>query len=80
MMAHARKWIQPGGFFYIEVPNVTAAQKGPGREEFFIEHLHVFSESSLVSVAQREGWSADSVFELQEPSGKLSLCAFFSET
>jgi 2-polyprenyl-3-methyl-5-hydroxy-6-metoxy-1,4-benzoquinol methylase len=80
MMAHARKWIQPGGVLYIEVPNVTAAQKGPGREEFFIEHLHVFSESSLVSVAQREGWSADSVFELQEPSGKLSLCAFFSET
>ena len=80
MMAHARKWIQPGGFFYIEVPNVTAAQKGPGREEFFIEHLHVFSESSLLSVAQRGGWCADSVFELQEPSGKLSLCAFFSET
>ena len=80
MMAHARKWIQPGGVLYIEVPNVTAAQKGPGREEFFIEHLHVFSESSLVSVAQREGWSADSVFELQEPSGKLSLCAFFAET
>ena len=80
MMAQARKWIQPGGVLYIEVPNVTAAQKGPGREEFFIEHLHVFSESSLVSVAEREGWSADSVFELQEPSGKLSLCAFFSET
>ena len=79
MIAHARKWIQPGGFLYIEVPDVTAAQKGSGREEFFIEHLHVFSKSSLVSVAQKGGWSADSVFELQEPSGKLSLCALFLE-
>jgi len=77
MMARARKWIRPGGFLYIEVPDVAAAQEGPGREEFFIEHLHVFSKSSLVSVAQKGGWSEDSVFELREPSGKFSLCAFF---
>jgi SAM-dependent methyltransferase len=77
MMAHARKWIRPGGFIYIEVFDVAAAQEGPGREEFFIEHLHVFSKSSLVSVAQKGGWGADSVIELREPSGKFSLCAFF---
>jgi len=79
MMMHARKWIRPGGFLYIEVPDVTAAQEGPGREEFFIEHLHVFSKSSLGSVAQKAGWGADSALQLQERSGKFSLCAFFRE-
>jgi len=77
MMVHARKWVRPWGFLYIEVPDVTAAQEGPGREEFFIEHLHVFSKSSLGSVAQKAGWGADSVLQLQERSGKFSLCAFF---
>ena len=77
MMAHARKWIRPGGFLYIEVPDVRAAQEGPGREEFFIEHLHIFTQRSLTQTASKAGWKGELVEEISEPSGKVTLAAFF---
>ncbi len=51
---------------------------GPDREEFFIEHLHVFSMASLGLLAQRAGFAVDSAERLREPSGKYTLVAFLS--
>ena len=77
MMAHARKWIRPGGFLYAEVPDAAAAKKDQAREEFFIEHLHIFTQSSLTQTAAKAGWKNELVEEICEPSGKITLFAFF---
>ena len=39
-----------GDLVYVELPDAEgAALHGPGREEFFIEHHHVFSAASTAS-------------------------------
>jgi len=78
MLSRARHWIRPGGILYVEVPDVSAAQDGPEREEFFIEHLHVFSLKSLQAFADRSEWRVCSKNCLREPSGKFTCWAFFS--
>jgi len=78
MLARARRWISPQGFLYAEVPDVSAAEGGPAREEFCIEHLHIFSSSSLAQASHRAGWSRLGGFEFREPSSKYTLCAFLA--
>ena len=73
MMDHARKWIRPGGFLYIEVPDVRAAQEGPEREEFFIEHLHVFSTHSMKIMTDAANLVTYSIQSLKERSGKFTI-------
>ena len=66
----------PGGFVYVEVPDVAAAVEGPGREEYFIEHHHVFSPASLANTAARSGLEMLSMQRLREPSGKYTIVMF----
>jgi SAM-dependent methyltransferase len=65
-----------GGFIYVEVPDVLAAIDGPGREEFFIEHLHVFSPQSLAVTVEKAGLAVFELERIREPSGKYTLFAF----
>ncbi len=47
MLARTCHFLEPGGSVYVEVPDgpgAAADPDGPDREEFFIEHLHAFSE------------------------------------
>jgi SAM-dependent methyltransferase len=76
LLAAAPGLLAAGGFVYIELPDVAAAAAGPGREEFFIEHHHVFSPASLTLLAERAGLSARAVERLIEPSGKYTLRGF----
>jgi len=76
MLRSARRWIQPGGLLYVEVPDASAAQSGLGREEFFIEHLHVFSTDSLALSVKKAGWKPSLISSLIEPSGKFSIFGF----
>jgi len=79
MLARAHASLAPGGTVYVELPDGEgAAAEGPGREEFFIEHLHVFSMTSTCLLATRAGFVAQSVERLREPSSKYTLCAFLS--
>ena len=57
-------------------PDVAAAAEGPGREEFFIEHHHVFSPASLVLMAEKAGLSLTRLERLREPSSKFTLAMF----
>jgi 2-polyprenyl-3-methyl-5-hydroxy-6-metoxy-1,4-benzoquinol methylase len=73
----ARQHLRPGGVLYIEVPDgIAAATVGYGREEFFIEHLHVFSEESLKHMISCAGLAIESLHSIVEPSGKYTLFAF----
>jgi hypothetical protein len=76
LLIAARALLSPTGFVYVEVPDVAAAADGPGREEFFVEHHHVFSAASLAMMAARAGFVARTIESLREPSGKFTLRAF----
>ena len=67
----------PAGFVYVEVPDVAAIAEGPGREEFFVEHHHVFSPASLVMLGARARLSVVELERLREPSSKFTVRAFF---
>jgi len=77
MLSKAFRHLNPDGFVYVEVPDgEAAANEGPGREEFFIEHHHVFSLASLAMMALRAGFLVLEVERLREPSTKFTLRSF----
>ncbi len=79
MLRHASAFLAPGGFVYLELPDgEMAAREGAGREEFFIEHLHVFSFMSITMLAERAGLTPLAVERLQEPSTKHTLRSFMT--
>src|SRR5262245_14140469 len=77
MLRRSAGVLDPAGLVYVEVPDGDAAStEGPGREEFFIEHHHVFSPASVALTAKRAGFSTVAIERLREPSGKFTICAF----
>lgn len=77
LLRNAADVTEPGGFVYVEVPDADgAAVHGPGREEFFVEHHHVFSAASLSSAVERSGLQVAHIKRLVEPSGKYTLACF----
>jgi SAM-dependent methyltransferase len=79
MLARAKGCLRPGGFVYVEVPDGEAAMvEGPGREEFFIDHPHIFSSASLAILVGRAGFRLLLLERLREPSTKFTLRAFLA--
>ena len=79
LLRRSAGFARPDGLVYVEVPDgPSAAADGPGREEFFIEHLHAFSPASLAMACARAGLSPLRVDRLREPSGKHTLAAFLA--
>jgi SAM-dependent methyltransferase len=79
MLRRAREFLAPQGCVYLEVPDgEMAAREGGEREEFTIEHLHVFSFVSTVIMAQLAGYSPLTVERVREPSTKFTLRAFLA--
>lgn len=76
VLIRGRDFVTRDGFVYVELPDVAAAAEGPEREEFFVEHHHVFSPASVAMLANRAGLSPAVVERLREPSGKFTLRAF----
>ena len=79
MLARAADHLAAGGFVYVELPDgEVATGHGPQREEFFIEHHHVFSAASLTLLASRAGFQVRCLERLQEPSTKFTLRGFLT--
>ena len=77
MLERAARYLRPGGFVYLEVPDGdAAAAEGQGREEFFVDHWHVFSPASVALLARNAGLSPIAIERLREPSTKYTLRAF----
>jgi len=77
MLKLSRAFLEPGGVVYIELPDgEAAAREGSGREEFFIDHHHVFSSRSIRILARDAQFEVLEVESLREPSGKFTLRAF----
>jgi SAM-dependent methyltransferase len=80
MLARAARFVRQAGFVYVELPDADAWREGAGREEFFIDHFHVFSMPSIVLLAERAGFRVEEVERLREPSTKFTLRAFLRPT
>lgn len=79
MLATASKYLLHRGFVYIELPDgEVAVDEGQERQEFFIEHHHVFSFASTAMLATRSGYTVLAMERLQEPSRKYTIRAFLS--
>ena len=79
MLNRSKEFLVDDGIIYIELPDAEMAEKdGPGREEFFIEHLHVFSLQSTIHLANQSGLVPFHVERLQEPSTKFTIFAFLN--
>jgi hypothetical protein len=77
MLARSHEYLARGGFVYVELPDGEAAGADSfGREEFFIDHHHVFSMQSIRTLAVRAGFDVIGTERLREPSSKYTLRAF----
>jgi len=77
MLSRCKQLLDSNGLIYIEVPDGEMASiDGKGREEFFIDHFHIFSFASLALLASRAGFVPVHIERLQEPSTKYTLRAF----
>ena len=71
------KLVKNGGLLYIEVPSTKALNDKVGiyREEFFIEHFHVFSRESLISFLKKVKLNIIFIRDIIEKSNKYTLIA-----
>jgi SAM-dependent methyltransferase len=77
MLSRALPHLEDGGVVYVELPDAERARlDGPEREEFCIEHLHVFSMASMCLLGTRAGMTVRAAARLTEPSTKYTLYAF----
>ena len=72
------KCLKKKGFIYIEVPNIDAKEDplGYDREEFYIEHHHVFSKLSLTLMLSKLNLNILQIKKIREPSSKYTLFCF----
>ncbi len=77
VLKKSRDHLKDNGFVYIELPDGEAAlNKGFDREEFFIDHHHVFSFTSVAIFSKLAGFTVKEVERVREPSKKFTLRAF----
>jgi SAM-dependent methyltransferase len=77
MLQKCKGNLTPAGLVYVEVPDGEMAEAGgPEREEFCVDHHHIFSATSLSMLADQAGFSVLQIQRLQEPSTKYTLRAF----
>jgi SAM-dependent methyltransferase len=80
MLRLAKPLLKKGGLVYLELPDGEgAAKESQDREEFFIDHLHVFSASSYSVCADRAGFQLIKLERIREPSTKYTLRGFLAE-
>jgi cyclopropane fatty-acyl-phospholipid synthase-like methyltransferase len=80
MLSKVNKFLSKKGFVYIEVPDGSEASKlGKEREEFTIDHIHVFSLNSLSLMAKKAGFNVLKIEKIKEPSTKYTLFAFLQK-
>jgi len=78
LLSHAKQFLANNGICYLEVPDVRASTESYLREEFFIEHHHIFSIESCAAMAERAGFRVLRIERLLEPSGKYTIFAFLA--
>lgn len=76
MLRNCVRDLATGGFLYLELPDGKAASEDEisfGREEFFIEHHHIFTEASMNRLTRSADLSTILTERICEPSSKHTL-------
>ena len=77
LLRKSKQFLNPNGFVYVELPDgETAAIDGKEREEFTVDHIHIFSEESFKVLIEKAGFVLQGIERLKEPSSKYTLRAF----
>jgi 2-polyprenyl-3-methyl-5-hydroxy-6-metoxy-1,4-benzoquinol methylase len=77
LLNKSKQFLNSNGFVYVELPDgETASVDGKEREEFTIDHIHVFSEKSFKKLIQLAGFTLKKIERKKEPSSKYSIRAF----
>lgn len=79
MLNKIKKILDNNGLVYIEVPDIAAARQGKNREEFHLDHLHVFSKNSLLNLISQIKLKKLELRSIIEPSGKFTIFGFFQK-
>lgn len=79
ILERVKKILSAKGLIYIEVPDIKASMKGKSREEFHLDHLHVFSKKSLEFLSKSLNLKINQISSIREPSDKFTLFAFLSK-
>ena len=79
MLQQCREDLASRGFLYLELPDGEAASEdevGFDREEFYLEHHHVFTMTSMEILTRTVGLRSVELERLREPSTKYTLRSF----
>jgi hypothetical protein len=80
MLNRCHGFLEAGGFVYLEVPDgERAALDGKDREEFYIDHWHMFIPESLEILTANAGFKIIEMKRLKEPSTKYTIYAFLQK-
>ncbi|MBL4700865.1 MAG: class I SAM-dependent methyltransferase [Phycisphaeraceae bacterium] len=79
MLERVKEILNPNGILYVELPDIAAAcdPLGKKREEFFVDHIHVFSPSSAIRLGERAGFTLIKIERIIEPSSKYTMRILF---
>lgn len=84
LLKHTHKFLKRNNsIIYVELPDGEQAIKtleGKNKQEFTIDHLHVFSSQSLEKLLRLSGFISLLSSRYIEPSGKLTISAFAKPT
>lgn len=80
LLKHALKFLKNrNSIVYIELPDGEQAmltKEGKNKQEFTIDHLHVFSIQSAEKILKKSNYISIQSFRYVEPSGKVTFCIF----
>ena len=76
LLKNSLNYLKKSGFIYIEVPHTAAINDGSDREEFYIDHHHVFSVRSAKNLLLEVGMRCMEIKPIVEPSGKYTVYCF----
>ena len=79
LLKSSKKYLKKFGIIYIEVPDIKARIGGKNRQEFCVDHLHVFSKNSLKILADKCNMKILRMKTIHEPSSKYTLFAFLQK-
>jgi len=79
MLKESKKLLKSNGSVYLEVPDSNVKKLGKFRDEFCVDHLHLFSMASVSNMALRAGFDVDCLKRIIDPSGKYTIYAFLNK-
>ena len=75
-----KKVLKYKGKIYLELPSTDAVEEGYKRQEFFSEHINVFSKKSAFIFFSKQGFNIDKLISIKEIGNKYTLRIILSKS